>query len=201
MYRFDRAFDRRLLRPVARGYDRFVPEVVDKKVRNVFDNLRGPVDIVNNLLQGKFVKGFSSLGRFLFNSTAGIGGLFDPATKVGLERHAEDFGQTLAVWGVPPGSYLIVPFLGPRSLRDWGGWAVDNYGDLLIRVDDQSTRNSLVLWRYISDRAVALPAEPLLEESFDEYVVVREAYWQNRLYEIRNGAIVSEDYLFLEDDE
>ena len=201
MYRFNRAVDKNVVRPIARGYDRFVPEPIDKGFRNFFHNLRAPLDIVNNWLQGKAVPGFADLGRFLLNSTAGIGGIFDPATKIGLERHPEDFGQTFAVWGVPSGGFLMLPLLGAGTIRDWGAWGLDNQLDLLVEYDDSSVRDKLLLWRYLSDRAVLLPAEPTLEESFDEYVFVREAYLQNRLYEIRDGEVVDEDYLFLEEDE
>ena len=202
VYRFNRAFDRRLLRPVARGYDRVMPQPVERRVRNFFTNLRAPIDIVNNMLQGKFAPGFADLGRFLFNSTAGLGGLFDPATKIGLERHAEDFGQTLAVWGVPSGGYLMLPFLGPGTFRAWRTWRLDNRGDMLVQYDDSSVRDKVMVWRIISDRAALLPAERTLEESFDEYVFVREAYFQHRLYDINDGAAGSEeDYLYLESDE
>jgi phospholipid-binding lipoprotein MlaA len=197
-YRFNRMLDRKLLRPIARGYDRTVPQKVQRRARNFFRNLQAPTDIVNNLLQAKFVDGFSDVGRFLVNSTAGIGGLFDPANRIGLERHQEDFGQTLAVWGVPSGSYLMLPVLGPGTARDWGAFAVDLRSDLLMRHDDTSTRDLLVAWRLVADRAALLPAERALESSFDEYNFVREAYLQHRLYDIRDGQTVDDDYLYLE---
>jgi phospholipid-binding lipoprotein MlaA len=200
VYRFNRATDRAILRPIARGYDRAVPQVVERRVRNFFTNLRAPSDVANSFLQGKFLPGLSGIGRFLLNSTAGIGGLYDPATKLGLDRHAEDFGQTLAKWRVPAGSYVVVPLLGPGTLRDWGGWLVDTGTDPLIRHDDTSERNSLFLWRYVSDRAVLLPAERALEESLDEYVFVREAYFQHRAYEIRD-ALADDDYSYIEAEE
>jgi phospholipid-binding lipoprotein MlaA len=201
VYRFNRAVDRKILRPVARGYDRVMPQPVEKRVRNFFINLRAPVDIANNLLQGKFVPGLSELGRFLLNSTAGLGGIFDPATKIGLERHAEDFGQTLAVWGVPSGGYLMLPLLGPGTFRDWGAWSLDTQADLLVQHDDSSVRDKLLVWRFISDRAALLPAERTLEQSFDEYLFVREAYLQHRMYEIEDGESADEDYLYIGVDE
>ena len=106
--------------------------------------------------------GFSDLGRFLFNSTAGVAGFFDPATRVGLERHPEDFGQTLAVWGVREGPYLVLPLLGQRTLRDWGGWAVDLRIDPVYRHDDSGERDKVLAWRLVSDRATWLPGEALL---------------------------------------
>ena len=200
VYRFNRGFDRRVLRPVARGYDRVVPPKVEKRFRNFFVNLRAPIDIVNNFLQAKFAPGFADFGRFLFNSTIGLGGFFDPATKVGLERHEEDFGQTLAVWGVPSGGYLMLPFLGAGTVRDWGIWPFERRFDLVQQVEDRGTHNELLLWRYVSDRAALLPAERTLDQSFDEYIFVREAYLQHRRYEITDGE-ATDDYLYLDSDE
>jgi phospholipid-binding lipoprotein MlaA len=199
VYRFNRGVDRRIVRPVARAYDRFVPARVERHVRMFFTNLRAPTDILNNWLQGKIRWGFADLGRFLLNSTAGVGGFFDPAAKLGLERHPEDFGQTLAAWGVPSGGYVVVPFLGPGSWRDWGAWTFDIRTDHLSRVDDSSTREVLWAWRVLSDRAALLPAERALEESFDEYAFVREAYRQRRRFQIYDEAPPEEeDYLLLE---
>jgi phospholipid-binding lipoprotein MlaA len=198
VYRFNRTVDRKLLRPVARGYRRVVPQPVERRVRNLFTNLRAPIDIVNNLLQGKLVHGLSDFGRFLLNFTVGIGGLFDPAAKLGLERHAEDFGQTLAVWGVPSGGYLMLPLLGPGTFRDWGAWRVDAELDALLELSDSGVRSTALAWRLVSDRAALLSAEHALEESFDEYLFVREAYLQHRVYEIRDGEPEDDDYSYIE---
>ena len=118
VYKFNRALDKTVVRPVARGYARFVPAPVDRHMRNFFTNLGAPIDILNNFLQAKFKPGFSDFGRFLLNTVAGAG-FFDPAGKLGLERHEEDFGQTLAVWGVPSGGPLMLPILGMGTVRDW----------------------------------------------------------------------------------
>jgi phospholipid-binding lipoprotein MlaA len=198
VYRFNRGVDRRVVRPIARAYDRVVPPRVERRFRNFFTNLRAPTDIANNWLQGKFKPGFAGLGRFLLNTVAG-GGFFDPAAKLGLERQPEDFGQTLAVWGVPSGGYLVMPFLGPGSVRDWGGWPLDVRTDVVWQIDDTSERNWLAGWRIVSDRAALLPAERTLEESFDEYSLVREAYFQRRRFQIFDEAPPDdEDYLFLD---
>jgi phospholipid-binding lipoprotein MlaA len=198
VYRFNRGVDRKIVRPLARAYDKVVPAPVERHVRNFFTNMRGPTDIVNNWLQGKFKPGFAGLGRLLLNTIAG-GGFFDPAAKLGLERHPEDFGQTLAVWGVPSGGYFVLPFLGSGTFRDWGAWRLDVRTDLLWQLDDSSTRDPLLGWRVISDRAALLPAERTLEESFDEYALVRDAYWQRRRYQIFDEAPPDdEDYLFLD---
>lgn len=202
VYRFNRGVDRRVVRPIARAYDRVMPAPVERHVRHFFSNLRAPTDILNNWLQGKFRSGFAGLGRFLVNSTAGLGGFFDPAAKLGLERHAEDFGQTLATWGVPSGGYVVVPFLGPGSVRDWSAWTLDVRTDQLRRIDDSSSRDVFSAWRVTSDRAALLPAERTLEESFDEYTLVREAYWQRRRYQIYDEAPPEdEDYLYLDVEE
>jgi phospholipid-binding lipoprotein MlaA len=198
IYRFNRGVDRQLVRPLARAYDRVVPPRVERRFRNFFTNLRAPADIANNWLQGKFKPGFADLGRFLLNTAAG-GGFFDPAAKLGLERHAEDFGQTLAVWGVPSGGFLVMPFLGPGSVRDFGAWPLDVRADVLWQLDDDGERNALAAWRIVSDRAGLLPAERTLEESFDEYALVRAAYFQRRTFQIHDEAPpLDEDYLFLD---
>jgi phospholipid-binding lipoprotein MlaA len=202
VYRFNRGVDRRVVRPVARAYDNAMPIRVERRVRNFFTNLRAPTDIVNNWLQGKFRPGFAGLGRFLLNSTAGLGGFFDPATKLGLERHAEDFGQTLAVWGVPSGGYLMLPFFGPSTLRDAGARLIDARTDELRQMDRSNTRDLLRAWRLISDRAALLPAERTLDSSFDEYILVREAYLQRRRFEFYDEAPPKdEDYLYLDTDD
>ena len=141
IYRFNRGFDRAVARPVARAYDRVVPPVVERRFRNFFTNLRAPTDITNNWLQGKFKPGFADLGRLLLNTVAG-GGLFDPAAKLGLERHPEDFGHTLAAWGVPLGRLLRHAVLRSGSVRDWERLAASTCElDLLWQVDDTSERN------------------------------------------------------------
>jgi phospholipid-binding lipoprotein MlaA len=199
IYRFNRNVDRRIARPVARAYDRVVPPRVERRFRLFLTNLRAPTDIVNNWLQGKFKPGFAGLSRFLLNTVAG-GGFFDPAGKLGLQRHPEDFGQTLAVWGVPSGAYFVMPFLGPGSARDWGAWPLDVRTDLLWHIEDNSAQNGLAAWRIVSDRAALLPAERTLEESFDEYALVREAWFQRRRYQIFDEAPpADEDYLFLDE--
>jgi phospholipid-binding lipoprotein MlaA len=202
IYGFNRGVDRRIVRPLARAYDRVMPARVERHVRMFFTNLRAPADILNNWLQGKFRPGFADLGRFLLNSTAGVGGFFDPAGKLGLERHPEDFGQTLAGWGVPSGGYVVLPFLGPGSVRDWGAWTLDVRADALHAIGDSSARDVLWAWRVTSDRAALLPAERTLEESFDEYALVREAYRQRRRYQLYDEAPPEqEDYLLLDSDD
>jgi phospholipid-binding lipoprotein MlaA len=199
VYRFNRGVDHKVLIPVARFYDRVTPPAVERHFRKFFENLHGSSDVANNLLQGKFRPGFASLGRFLFNTTIGLGGFFDPATKVGLKRHTEDFGQTLAVWGVPSGGYLVLPFLGPGSFRDWGARPFDSWLDVAREVEGSRARTALRGWRIVSDRAALLPAERALDASFDEYTLVRDTYWQQRRYKIYDEAPpAGDDYLDLD---
>jgi phospholipid-binding lipoprotein MlaA len=129
VYKFNRGVDRKVVRPIARGYDRVMPVPVDRHMRNFFSNLTAPLNVLHNFLQAKFKPGFSDLGRFLLNTAAGAG-FFDPAAKLGLEPHPEDFGQTLAVWGVPSGGPLMLPLLGMGTIRDWGGYTLDVHGDV-----------------------------------------------------------------------
>jgi phospholipid-binding lipoprotein MlaA len=194
VYKFNRAVDRTIVRPIARGYDRVVPVPVDRHVRDFFTNLAAPIDILNNFLQAKFKPGFSDIGRFLLNTAAGAG-FFDPAAKLGLARHPEDFGQTLAVWGVPSGGPLMLPILGMGTVRDWGGWTIDIHSDVLW-YNDSGAKLGLIFWRFISDRAALLPTERALEGSFDEYTFIRKAYLQRRRYQVYDGAPPEEDHSF-----
>src|SRR5690606_1664964 len=122
---FNSSLDKYTAKPIAEGYEKVIPEVMRKGVRNFSNNLRGPLHIINNLLQGKAGDGASETGRFLVNSTVGIIGLFDVASAMGMEKHNEDFGQTLAVWGVPDGPFVMIPFAGPQTLRDALAWPLD----------------------------------------------------------------------------
>jgi phospholipid-binding lipoprotein MlaA len=180
-YRVHNGIDRVFIKPVARAYDA-LPNKLQNRVANFFDNLRGPVDVSNNLLQGKFKRGFSSLGRLIVNSTIGLGGLFDPAAKMGMPRYEEDFGQTLATWGVPSGPYLFVPVLGPSTARDLLGRVFDWQIDPVSQNDDTSTRNTLVVTREIEKRSEYLSdsTEGVLNRSFDEYGAVLSQYGQTR---------------------
>lgn len=187
--------DRYVLKPVAKGYDAVMPEGWKVSVRNVFNNLDEPRTAVNQLLQGKPGAALSDATRFVMNSTIGFAGLFDPASDVGLERHAEDFGQTLGRWGVGTGPYLVVPFRGPSTVRDAFGMAFDSALNPLVLVNDPPTRGGLIATSVISLRADLLSAEDLL--SGDAYVFLREAYLQRRDFLVSDGEV--EDDPFLDD--
>ena len=175
-------------KPIAQGYDAAAPLPVKAGIGNFFGNIYDVWTAVNNLLQGKGGDAMSDLGRVLINTTVGIGGVFDVASEMGLEKHAEDFGQTLAVWGVPEGDYLYWPLIGPCTTRDTFGWLVDTAADPVWRVDDVALRNSLVGVRFIDLRASLLPTDKVVEQAaFDKYNYIRDAYLQNRRSAVRDG--------------
>ena len=175
-------------KPIAQGYDAAAPLPVKAGIGNFFGNIYDVWTAVNNLLQGKGGDAMSDLGRVLINTTVGIGGVFDVASEMGLEKHAEDFGQTLAVWGVPEGDYLYWPLIGPRTTRDTFGCMVDAAADPVWRVDDVALRNSLVGVRFIDLRASLLPTDKVVEQAaFDKYNYIRDAYLQNRRSAVRDG--------------
>jgi phospholipid-binding lipoprotein MlaA len=200
--KFNTEVDRITLKPVAQGYEKVVPDAMRKGVTNFSRNLRGPLNIINNFLQGKGSAGFSETGRFLTNSTIGILGIFDVATRMGLDSQTEDFGQTLAVWGVPSGPYVIVPFYGPQTLRDAFALPLDFLADPLFHYENDRVRYALFALRMIDLRARFLSVESFVMDSYDPYIAVRESYLQNREFEIYDGdPPVDEDFYddFLED--
>ena len=187
--------DRAVLKPVAEGYRFALPELVRDGVRNFFANLADPWIGVNNLLQGKFEAGLSDWSRFLWNSTFGIGGIFDIASDMRLPKHNEDFGQTLAVWGVDFGPYLVLPVFGPSSVRDAGGTWVGAYaylpwqGPTALDLDHRvAWGNSLTALDIVQTRAALLDATDLLEQAaLDRYAFLRGAYFQRRRNLIYDG--------------
>lgn len=183
-----------VIKPVAKGYDTVAPVPVKTGIGNFFGNLQDIWTAFNNFLQGKGSAGLSDVGRVLVNTTLGIGGVFDVASEMGLEKHAEDFGQTLGKWGVADGPYLYWPLIGPRTTRDTLGFAVDSSADLVWRVNDIPARNTLVGVRFIDLRASLLPSDKVVEEAaFDKYVYIRDAYLQNRRSEILDGNVPKEE--------
>jgi phospholipid-binding lipoprotein MlaA len=190
-------------KPIAKGYRKVIPGPIRKGVSNFFRNLTTPQSAINNFLQGKPARGLSEVGRFLFNSTLGVGGLVDIATIGGMDEYPEDFGQTLAVWGVPDGPYVMVPILGPQTLRDAVMLPIDIAVDPLFHYEKGSLRQNLYILRLIDLRYRVLPADKLLEESKDPYLTLRESFLQNREYEIYDGEPPVDDDFFDEfmDDE
>ncbi|WP_144394921.1 MlaA family lipoprotein [Pleionea sediminis] len=193
IYDFNRSIDKAVLQPVAKGYKAITPDPVETGISNFFSNLDDFGVMINNILQAKFIDASSDLGRILVNSTLGLAGLFDPASAMGLEKHDEDFGQTLGAWGVEPGPYLMLPFLGPSTLRDFSGEPVDNYLDPLKEIDKDSTEYQLKGLRLLDQRADLLSLEEQIENAIDEYSFVRDAFLQNRKYKVYDGDLPFED--------
>lgn len=188
MYVFNDKLDRAITKPVAKGYRAITPNPVEKGISNFFSNLGEVKVIANDLLQFKLLQSLSDTGRLLINSTFGILGFFDVATPLGLKKHDEDFGQTLATWGVGDGPYLVLPFLGPSTVRDGFGKVADAQLSPLREVDDEDKRMALYVLDIISTRAELLEAGDILSEAaFDPYVFLREAYLQRRRNQIYDG--------------
>lgn len=196
IYGFNTGLDKVTFRPLAKGYQKIVPRPARTGVTNFMKNLVTPRSMVNNFLQGKPGHGFGELGRFLINSTVGIGGLFDVATASGLEAHREDFGQTAAVWGVPDGPFVMVPLLGPLTLRDAILVPVDIASSPLYHYDNSSVRDKLYILRAIELRERLFAFDKLLEDSKDKYITTRESFLQNREYAIYDGNPPEDDDFF-----
>ena len=187
IYQFNVTVDRYSLKPIAKGYKAVLPQFMRTGVSNLSNNLGQPQSALNNLLQGKPGRSISDLSRFLINSTVGIVGLIDWATMAGLERYDEDFGQTLAVWGVPDGPFVVIPILGPSTLRGAVALPVDIVTDAGYWIDSSSIRDKLYILRTIDLRHRLLTAERFLEDAKDPYLTLRESFLQNRQFEIHDG--------------
>lgn len=188
IYQFNDAVDKAAVKPVAQAYKAITPTPVRTAVTNFFANLGDVLVTANDLLQFKFGSAAADASRVLLNTTFGVAGLFDVATPWGLEKRNEDFGQTLGYWGVGNGPYLMLPLLGPSTLRDTLGRVVDNYGDPVTNIGHVPTRNSGVGARMVDSRAGLLDTEKVLEEAaLDPYVFLRDAYLQRRRSLIYDG--------------
>ncbi len=188
IHMFNRGLDKVTLKPVAKVYKFVIPSFMRRGVTNFSRNLQSPLNIINHFLQGKIGSGFKQAGRFLLNTTIGIGGLIDVATDAGIDVEIEDFGQTLAVWGVPNGPYVVIPVLGPSTLRDATMIPLNILADPLFHYKDSSVRDKVYLVRAIDLRARLLSAEELLlKDAYDPYIRIREAYLQRRKYLIDDG--------------
>ena len=188
VYFFNDGVDNLLMKPVATVYQGVVPPILRTGVSNFFSNIGDVIVALNNLLQGKFTQAVSDVGRIAVNTTAGLLGVFDVATEIGLEKHNEDFGQTLGYWGIADGPYLVLPFLGPSSFRDGVGWFVDFYTDPITYVDPSRDRNILWGTRFVSRRAELLETSKLIDTAaLDPYEFVRDAYLQRRRNLVYDG--------------
>ncbi len=186
---FNQWFDRWILKPVAKGYDRVLWDPVQNAISRAFGNLAAPTVMLNDTLQGKWRQAGSDGARFVVNSTVGVLGFFDVASHMGLEPHDEDFGQTLGVWGVGEGPYLVLPIIGPRTLRDTAGLGVDIATDVITWIEDNEWRYGLYGLRLIDQRARLLDTTDLVTEAAgeDTYLFVREAYRNRRRNLIYDG--------------
>lgn len=188
MYKFNDAVDTAVLKPVARGYDAVVPAPISQGVSNFFSNLNDITVIINDLFQGKFYQAYRDTHRFVLNTTVGVAGIFDVASLSGFTKNNEDFGQTLGVWGAEPGAYVVLPFFGPRNVRDTFGLVGDMFTDPVMYVEGDDARIALVGTRVIDTRANLLKAEKVLDQAAtDEYSYVRDAYMSRREYLVFDG--------------
>jgi phospholipid-binding lipoprotein MlaA len=203
MFAIHEGVDKAVLEPVARGYRAITPRPVRQGVLNLLRNLRGPVIFANDVLQGEFSRAGTTAVRFGVNSTIGIAGIFDPATSMGLDRHDEDFGQTLAVWGVDSGPYLFIPLLGPTTVRDGAGRFVDVGLDPLTYAnfeDADDVRLARTILAGVAARELVLDAvDGIRRDSLDPYVTIRTSFGLLRESAIQNGPADVEDLPEFED--
>ena len=177
----NQVFDQVLLKPVARGYSNYAPNFIQNTVGNFFGNLADVWTAVNNFLQGKPREGIQDTGRVAVNTVFGVAGLADVATKLGFPKHQEDFGQTLGVWGVKPGPYVMLPLFGPSTMRDAVAKPLDLYADPLNLSTRADVEYSLRAMRLVDDRARLLPTTDMIEKvALDPYQFVRDAHFQQR---------------------
>jgi phospholipid-binding lipoprotein MlaA len=194
VYKFNDTVDRATLKPVAKGYKKITPEWLRRGVGNFFSNLQYPATIFNQLLQGKGKMAARDTARLLTNTVLGFGGVLDPASRVGLDKNDEDLGQTLGVWGVPSGPYIMLPFLGPSTIRDAPSSFAEFFVDPLTYADVQWE----VLWGaraldIVDARAQLLSLDPVIARSYDPYSFVRNSWLQRREYQVRDGDVPEEN--------
>jgi phospholipid-binding lipoprotein MlaA len=188
VFRFNDALDVAVVKPVAMAYRDHTPTRLRQGIGNVFGNLEDVWSTVNNALQFKGRAAVDSLMRVAVNTVLGLGGLIDVASEMDIERHTKDFGHTLGSWGVPPGPYLVLPVLGPATLRDTVALPVDWQGDLVTQIGHVPTRNASIAVRAVDARAALLQATNMLNEvALDPYTFTRDAYLQRRRNDIFDG--------------
>jgi phospholipid-binding lipoprotein MlaA len=194
MYEFNRGVDKAVLRPVARGYDAITPKPVRTGIGNFFRNLGSPVVMINLLLQGRGQDFEQEFQRFFVNTVYGVGGIFDLADRANIADVETDFGQTLHTWGWEDSRFLMLPLLGPSTVRDGVGTAVDSTKDNVWQRGLDSGRWGLQALRIVDRRAGLLPLEPELARAFDEYALVRDGYLQRRRYFLEGEEARAPDY-------
>ena len=192
---FNEKLDEKFLKPAALTYRKVTPQFARTGVTNFFNNLEEIDTTINQVLQGEIKYAFNDAGRFVINSTIGLFGLIDVASKMGLERHEEDFGQTLGVWGFNSGPYIMIPFLGPSNPRDLLSRPISSFLSGTFAMEDNDVKLTLIGIDALETRERLLDAETLIIG--DKYIFVKDAYVQSREYEINNGS--TEDDEFLDD--
>lgn len=201
VHAFNMGVDKYVMRPVAKGYDTVMPDAPQRGVRNFFRNLAYPVTFLNLIMQGKFQKSMDATARFLVNTTIGLGGFFDVAARAGLPHHEEDFGQTMAVWGWKDSRYLVMPFFGPYTVRDFAGRSFYGYFHPISYMVREHDAYYLIAIDLVTLRAELLTFDAELQNSPDPYVLIRDVYLQRREFMIYDGEPPPPDYeaLLLED--
>ncbi|PCJ37599.1 MAG: hypothetical protein COA75_02425 [Cellvibrionales bacterium] len=188
MFSFNDTADRWVLKPVAKGYRFVTPDFLERGVSRMFSNLGEVLNIVNDVLQGKAGQAGNDTGRLLINSTFGIAGFFDVARHAGLEKSdGEDFGQTFGTWGAGEGAYIVLPLLGPSTMRDAPGLLLDSVFNPIGEIDHVPTRNQIYGVQVVSERADLLEAEKLIKG--DRYSFIRDVYLQRREFLINDGEV------------
>ena len=187
IFRFNDTVDTYALKPIAQGYRAVTPQFLEDGVHNVFGNIGDVGNLANNLLQGKLHNAGVDTGRLIFNTTFGVLGFFDVARHMGLRKSDEDFGQTLGVWGLNSGPYLVIPFLGPSTVRDATGRVPDSFLTPYPYIDHVPTRNVTRGMQVVDTRANLLQAERLV--SGDKYIFIRNAYLQSREFKVKDGQV------------
>ena len=191
-FEFNENLDELVLKPVAEVYSEF-PVFIKTGVTNFFNNLENIETSVNQMLQGKPAKSLNDLTRFIINTSIGVAGIFDVASTMGLERNEEDFGQTLAVWGVDEGPYIMLPFLGPSTLRDTISRPISSFTSVIFHMTDTDVNVALKSIDALETRERLLDVESLL--SGDKYIFVKDAYMQSINYEISDGIDVDDTFV------
>jgi len=201
IYAFNTKADHLILRPVARGYVKVTPAPVRNSVHNFLENLVYTKTIINDFLEGKWRDGGTDTARLLLNTTVGIGGLFDPASKAGLDRHHTDFGETLGIWGVHSGPYLMLPILGPSTVRDAIGLLPDEYSALPAYIRPVWIPYAIGAMQGIDIRVGLLDEDKLLDSAYDPYAFVRNVWLQRREYLIHGDTSAAPEELPPSDDD
>lgn len=187
VFRFNDTLDTYALKPIAKGYQAITPQFVEDGVHNVFNNIGDVGNLVNNVLQGKMHDAGVDTGRLIANTTFGVLGVFDVATRMGLDRNDEDFGQTLGAWGVSSGPYVVIPLFGPSTVRDAGAMVPDSFLQPYPYIDHVPTRNVTRAVDVVDTRANLLSAEKMI--TGDKYIFIRNAYLQNREFRVKDGEV------------